>query len=493
MPRHAYMPSDIIWQVSVYAFDDNLDINVTRAFAHAKLGIGKRIDEISPHPDEDLKIEQRKVSLISMHIHPLSNQAKAIIIGGGPAGLSTALRLYQTTNIKCTIYELRSEPTTLGGAIGIMPNGLRLLHRLGVYDALHARGSSHSSLTVHSTQGSILGEQEDIVSYARVQTGFGYLRIKRTDLVDVLLDAVDKAQIPVHFNKRLATIDDSENSGVTVTFSDGSTDTADLLIGCDGIHSYVRQVHVDPDQVPEYSGFSGLFALVPTSNMPASVIAQISGLGVTLTEQGMFMVTLSSAAGDEVFWGLSQQVPLPESGDSRDGWEVHRQKEVDGFKLNIHRILENVHGDWGEVLRHLVNSTNIVKFYPVYRLPLGGAWYKGRCVILGDAAHAMQPHAGQGVSMALEDCFLLARLLKDTTRPLAEVYKRFEEIRRPRVNEIYGLSARNAGIRKKTGSWGLLAKEVAVGMAFWISWALGLDKRGRGQGHLVYDIEEVGL
>ncbi|OGM42002.1 salicylate hydroxylase [Aspergillus bombycis] len=419
----------------------------------------------------------------------MSEHRKAIIIGGGPAGLSTALRLHQTTNIKCSIYELRPEPTTLGGAIGIMPNGLRLFSRLGVYDALHARGSSRSNLIIHSAQGGIVGKQEDMVSYARAQTGFGYLRIKRTDLVDVLLDAVYQAQIPIYFNKRLTAIDDNGDSGVTVTFSDGSTDKADILVGCDGIHSCVRRLYVDPDQRPEYSGLSALSSLVPTSRLSSVAATQVSGIGATLTEQGMFMVMLATAAGDEVAWGLSQEVPLPDAGDSRDGWEVYRQKEVNGFKSNMHQILEKLHGDWGDLLRQLVENTDVMKFYPVYRLPLGGAWYKGRCVLLGDAAHAMQPHAGQGVSMALEDTFLLARLLEDPSRPVAEVYKKFDEIRRPRVNEIYNLAAQNAGVRKTTGPWGLWSKEVMVGMAFWASWALGLEKRGWGQKHMAYDID----
>ncbi|KAE8379373.1 hypothetical protein BDV26DRAFT_303716 [Aspergillus bertholletiae] len=419
----------------------------------------------------------------------MSEYRKAIIIGGGPAGLSTALRLQQTTNIKCHIYELRSKPTTLGGAIGIMPNGLRLFSRLGVYEALHARGSSRSKLVVHSVQGRIVGEQPDLVGYARTHTGFGYLRIKRTDLVDVLLDAVYKAQIPISFNKRLTAIDDNGGSGVTVTFSDGSVVKADMLIACDGIHSCVRRLYVDPGQRPEYSGLSGLSSLVPASKLSFSPAVHVSGIDVTLTEKGMVMTMLATAAGDEVAWGLSQEVPLPDARDSRDGWEVYQQKDVNEFKWNMHQILEKVHGDWGDLLRELLDKTDVMKFYPIYRLPLGGAWYKGRCVLLGDAAHAMQPHAGQGVSMALEDTFLLARLLQDPNRPLVEVYKKFDEVRRPRVDEMYNLAARNAGVRKTTGPWGLWSKEIMYGMAFWASWALGLEKWGWGEKHLAYDID----
>jgi 2-polyprenyl-6-methoxyphenol hydroxylase-like FAD-dependent oxidoreductase len=134
-----------------------------------------------------------------------------------------------------------------------------------------------------------------------------------------------------------------------------------------------------------------------------------------------------------------------------------------------------------------------VNFYPVYRLLPGGVWFKGRCLLVGDAAHAMSPHAGQGVSMALEDVFLLSRLLEDPERPLTKVFEIYDGIRRPRVNEIFKLAAQNAGVRRRTGSWGLWLKEVQISMAMTLSWFFGADKRGLRQGHLVYDIDEVGL
>ncbi|KAJ6079028.1 hypothetical protein N7467_008781 [Penicillium canescens] len=370
---------------------------------------------------------------------------KAIIIGSGPAGLATALRLHRHNNITCVIYELRAEPTTLGGAIAILSNGLRLFDRLGVYDDLLRCGYAGSKLTLHSMRGGVVGMQ-DSVGWAREQTGFGYLRIRRVDIVRVLLEAVKKEGIEVRFGVRMKGIEDV-NGGVRVLFEDGSSDTADLLLGCDGIHSQVRREYVDPLQEPEYSGVAGSFSLIPAAELPAG----------------------------------------------RDGWEEHRKAEVEGFKDNLLRILEGSHGEWSEIVKSLVMKTTVIKFHPIYRLPVGGQWYKGRCLLLGDAAHAMSPHAGQGVSMALEDTFLLSRLLEDSNRSLSDVLAKFDDIRRPRVNEVYAQAAKNASTRRKTGPLGLWMKESAWGIISNLSWALGLDKLGLGQKHLAYDIDEAEL
>lgn len=418
-----------------------------------------------------------------------SNIPQAIIIGGGPAGISTALRL-QKSNISCTIYELRNEPTTLGGAVGIWSNGLRLIHKLGLHDAVLSRGSSRSDITIRSIEGRVLGKH-DLVSWARAQTGFGYVRIKRADLLDVFIEEVGKVGIPIHYKKRLISIKDDEG-GVTATFADGTTDTADLLLGCDGIHSSVRKLYVDPPQTPEYFGFAGMSAFVPASALSEAVAAQIQGgINATLTPEGMFMAMTCTPEDDEFYWGVSGEVSLPETGDAKDGWEVHGKEEVERVKSNLLGMLANAAGDWGATVKQLAENSSVLGFYPVYKLPLGGVWSRGRCLLLGDAAHAMPPHAGQGVSMALEDAFLLSRLLENPNHSLSEVYEKFDKIRRPRINEVAGLATSNAQMRKKTGPWGLWAKEVGIWMYCSVVWAFGLDKKGLAQKHLVYDIDEV--
>ena len=435
---------------------------------------------------------RRKVSSVtSFTFEYASDPWKAIIVGGGPAGLSTALRLHQTTDISCSIYELRPEPTTLGGALSILSNGLRLFHRLGVYDTLLSRGSSNSNVVIRSIEGSVLGEQ-DVVGWAREQTGFGLLRTKRTDLLDVLLDAVQRAGIPIHYNKKLTAIEEDQR-GITASFFDGTSDTADLLLGCDGIHSSVRRLYVDPLQVPEYSGFAGLTALIPSSVLSESAASRLKGINPTLTHEGMFTTVSCAALDDEIYWVFSRQTPLPETGDVRDGWEVRRKEEVQGFKSTLAGLLENASGEWGDILKDIIQNTSAVQFYPVYKLPLGASWYKGRCMLLGDAAHAIQPQASQGVSMAIEDAFLLSRLLKDPGRSLGDIFETFDRIRRPRVDEIASLAARNAVSKEKSGPWGFWFKQHAIWVVMWVFWALGLGRLGLGQKHLVYDIEEEEL
>ena len=170
------------------------------------------------------------------------------------------------------IYELREEPMTLlGGAIGIPSNGLRLLSRLGLYDAMASRGAQTPSVILHSTKGSIVGEM-DMIGWSEKHTGFGYLRIKRTDVMEMLLEAAERDNISISYGKRLERIEENDNRA-TVFFSDGTIDTGDFLLGCDGVHSAVRTKYVDPSCVPEYSGISNIGSLFRHPMLPPRLVS----------------------------------------------------------------------------------------------------------------------------------------------------------------------------------------------------------------------------
>ena len=330
-----------------------------------------------------------------------------------------------------------------------------------------------------------------MVGWSKEKTGFGYLRIKRAELMDVLLNAVQDAGISVYYGKRLVGIEETA-SGVTATFSDGTSDMADLLLGCDGIHSAVRKTYVDPEITPEYSGISNVFSIVPASQLPPAA-ASLEGLNATLTTNGLIALTPCTRSGDSIYWFFSREVTIPGSGYTRDGWEEHGKKEVGEFKATMHGFLKDVQGDWGDLLMRVVDQTEVVKFYPVFRLPLGGRWFRGRCLLIGDAAHAMQPHASQGVSMALEDVFLLSQLLHKSDYSLEDVFRVYDEKRRPRVNEMHKTAERNGTVRKSTSGWRLMVNEVMISGALWFYQTCNLDKLGLGQKPLAYDVEEEKL
>jgi 2-polyprenyl-6-methoxyphenol hydroxylase-like FAD-dependent oxidoreductase len=338
---------------------------------------------------------------------------------------------------------------------------------------------------LHGIKGQILG-QMDMTSWSRQKTGFGYLRIRRTDLMDVLYEAARRADIPIHFGKRLTHIVENDQN-ITVAFSDGSSDHADLLLGCDGIHSTVRSIYVDPGMVPEYSGISNAYSLVPTSDLTIAA-ESISGLNMTLTTDGLLAVSPCTPDGELTYWFFSRELAMPASGETRDGWEERGKEQVETIKSTVLDLIKESEGSWGNILKEMIKQTETLRFYPVYRLPVGGKWWRGRCLIIGDAAHAMPPHASQGVSMALEDIFMLSNLLVACPDSLDEVL--YEQKRRPRVDEMHTVAERNGGVRKKTGPWQLWLKELATSGALGVYSFFGLGRLGLGQKPLAYDVEE---
>ncbi|KAF9876742.1 hypothetical protein CkaCkLH20_05588 [Colletotrichum karsti] len=410
-----------------------------------------------------------------------------IVIGAGPAGLATALLLQRDHHISCTIYEIRPEPSTLGGAIGIPSNGLRLLDRLGLYDQVAAKGAETSSLLLHSLKGNVLGRM-DMVSWSQERTGFSYLRIRRTDIMEVLLKAADAAGIQIYYGKSLRRIEE-RNGAVTACFKDGTSDTADFLVGCDGIHSSVRRLYVDPECTPEYTGISNVYSLVPTAKLPPAA-GSMAELNATLTSDGLLAVSPATSSRDLLYWFFSREVPLPAFGDIRDGWEERGKKEVEDFKDTLLGLLGDSKTEWIETLREIVSMTEVVKFYPVYKLPTGRPWSKGRCLIIGDAAHAMPPHASQGVSMALEDVFLFSKLLGSDCVSLEDGLGQYERKRKMRTEQMLKTTERNGQVRKKKDPWRLRLNEMVFSGGLWIYKAAGLSKLGMGQKLLAYDVDE---
>lgn len=376
----------------------------------------------------------------------------------------------------------------IGGSIGIPSNGLLLLHRLGLYEELARLASTAEEFVLHSTRNDAIVTEANFSGEATQKIGFGYMRTKRSDLISVLLNAAQKEDIPIHYEKSIVSIDDQNNDDyVTAVFSDKTRDTADILLGCDGIHSTVRSLNIDSSIQPEYSGVSAMFSVLKRSQLPDDA-PPITCFNSTFTTDGVLAVIPCTASNDEIFWFFSGEIPVPESGEN--GWEEHRRKEVQEVKNSILDILHQVQGRWGDFVRDLIRRTDKISFTPIYRIPLGKTWSRGRCLLIGDAAHAMQPHAGQGTSMALEDVFVLSRVIKQNpNNSVKDIYLKYDEIRRPRITRIYTASEQNGQLWTKTGPWGLWFRELMAWVVFSLPQVFGWKRGVIPLQDLIYDPE----
>lgn len=226
-----------------------------------------------------------------------SAKPNVAIIGSGLAGLSLALALHQQS-IPVTVYESRPGPLNIGGAVMLSHTALRILDYLGVYKAVREKGYNFETLHYRDLSGKLL-ETYDFGGEDKY--GYKGLHIYRYVLIDELLAAIKEKEIPIQFGRKfLKVIGDSPTDGVTFAFADGSTESATILVGADGIHSTVRE-YLYPDLEPKFIGMAGITAAVPTAQLK---LPEDYHIPVTITSsQGGFVIAPQQIDGSEVLIG----------------------------------------------------------------------------------------------------------------------------------------------------------------------------------------------
>jgi 2-polyprenyl-6-methoxyphenol hydroxylase-like FAD-dependent oxidoreductase len=322
------------------------------------------------------------------------------VIGSGLAGLSLALALHQHS-IPVTVYESRPAPFNIGGAVMLSPNALRILDSLGIYNEAKGKGYNFETLEYRDLPGNLL-ETYDFGG----ETKYGYkaLRIYRHVLIDELLVALKAKQIPIQFGKRFShVVKDSWEQNVTFAFADGTTESASLLVGADGIHSTVRR-YLYPDLEPNFIGMAGITAAVPTAQLKLPPGYHIP---VTISSgQGGFVVAPQQIDGSEVLIGKQQRLSAGEPGWDR-AFVADKQGGVKFLQADNEHFPDFVQNATSHIDPNKVNK------WPFFIVPKLDKWASEtrRVLILGDAAHAIPPSAGQGINQAFEDVYILALLL----------------------------------------------------------------------------------
>ena len=367
----------------------------------------------------------------------------AIIIGGGIAGPATAMALAKA-GIEATVYEARP-----GGADGtgvfltLAVNGIDALRAIGpgTAAAAVAAGFPTPAITLRTHAGKRLGVTS---TGGALADGTVPHTIRRADLYQALHSQALAAGISVLHGKKLVSAQEGPG-GVRATFADGTQARADILVGCDGVYSTVRQL-IDPAApAPSYAGLlntGGYATGVPVDTAPGSY-EMIFG------KRAFF--GYAAAPGGQAWWFAN----LPQRREPTLG-----EAEAVSAAAWRQRFAEMYEEDAGPALELIAASPGFAPVKPVHTVPHLRRWHTGRMIVVGDAAHAPSPTSGQGASLSIEDAVLLATSLRDI-QPASAAFAHFEAVRRPRVEKIIKAAAR-INSNKAPGPAGRLARDLLL-------------------------------
>lgn len=384
---------------------------------------------------------------------------RAIIIGAGIAGPSLGAFLAKA-GIESVICEARDLSTESQGAfLGVAPNGMRVLTELGIATRVEAIGAVCEGFAFHNAAGKQVGLIDRSDDLAKLGTRL--VMTKRGPLQRVLLDEAARRGVKIRDRARLLEIDRSNPKLVVARFEDGREESGDLVIGCDGLRSRVRSLVFPNQPPPEYSGLLDFGGYARIHETPLEV-----GWNVMVF-------------GKRAFFGAFRT--SPDKHEPGEIWWFHNGGEAQPLRSlepeqRRERILHAHAGDPAWIAACVEATPQILGPWPLHEVAALSRWHVGRVAVIGDAAHATSPSAGQGASLALEDAMVLARYLRDQPDP-NHAFASLERIRRPRVETIVRQSRRNARPKAMPGPIAAWVRDRALPIF------IGLGARAQDRGY----------
>jgi salicylate hydroxylase len=344
---------------------------------------------------------------------------RAVVVGGGIGGTAAAVALARA-GIDVRVYEQAQQLTEVGAGVSLAPNGLRMLDGLGVGDGIARLGARHVSTQLRLSDGRPARHQPHQFAQAGRNVG-----IHRADLLALLAGQLPPGTIRTGYR---CTGLRQDAGRALVGFANGTTAAADVVIGADGIHSVLQAFVAEPAE-PVFSGVVAYRGLVPPlDEYPAGTMRMWVG------ESQHFLVFPVRAGRLLNYVGF-----VPSDTSVRESWSAGGDPAAlaahfAGWDPVIGEVIAAISGPGGSGFR-----------WGMYdRAPLP-RWSCGRLTLLGDAAHPMLPHLGQGVNQALEDAVALATLLEAcaSTAGVPRALAAYEELRRDRTARVQAGSRRN--------------------------------------------------
>jgi 2-polyprenyl-6-methoxyphenol hydroxylase-like FAD-dependent oxidoreductase len=313
----------------------------------------------------------------------------ALIVGGGPSGLSAATVLNKA-GIEAEILELNDDLRPLGSGLSMMGPTLRALREVDE-EALAVcvrEGVGHEGLAFGNVEGEILDRvQLPPVAGPGFPGGFG---IMRPTFSGVLAEAATRAGARIRLATTVTALEQTDD-GVQVELSDGTSGTWDLVIGADGLHSKVRELAFPEVPDPFFTGQTVWRAVVPRPTELSGDLAMFYG---PRNKAGC-----NPISDEEMYIFVTENTPDDLERPPREEWPRLIQALLAEYKGLI---------AWA---RERMTNPEKIDRRPMQAILVPPPWYRGRVLLIGDAAHSTTPHLAMGAGIAVEDAVVLGEVL----------------------------------------------------------------------------------
>jgi salicylate hydroxylase len=358
------------------------------------------------------------------------------IVGAGIGGLFAANALV-AQGIPVSVYEQAPDIGEVGAGVFLTPNSVRHLERIGLGPAVETWGArvGHESRYFRHDGAPIAPVQ--VTDSSGWNATFG---MHRADLVEILAGALPVGT--VHTGHRCTGFD-QDDSIARLSFANGASTESEIVIAADGIHSELRP-HVFASSQPVFSGSVAYRGLVSHERVPHWPIDRWQmWLG-----KGRHFLAFPVRAGKLInYVGF-----VPTDEEMKESWSAPGDPDV----------LRQAFAGWDPRIHELLNEVQMTFRWALYdREPLP-VWTRQRLSLLGDAAHPMLPHLGQGANQSIEDGMALAVILAHTDPATApQALRAYERLRRERVAQVQR-GARENGLRYDSAASDLGVRDAEI-------------------------------
>ena len=350
----------------------------------------------------------------------MSNLHNILVVGGGIAGLTVTTALRQS-GFEVDVVELNPKWSVYGVGIIQQGNALRALNSIGLAEKCVAAGYPIDNVRVFTSQGHPLFEiPQPPIAGPHFPPAIG---LARPRLHTILQDAVRSSGANIQLGLTISSLEETDK-GIDVTFTDGTSRQYDLVIGADGLKSRIRNLVFGSEYNPVYMG-----QMCWRYNVPR--FPEVKGLWMFFGEHAKAGFCPLSP---DMMYILLTEASAPDSPPA-----IPEDRLADAFR----DLLAEFGGPVAEIRDRYITDSSQVVYRPFETLLVPSPWYRGRVVLIGDAAHAMTAHIGQGAAMGIEDAIVLAEELatQATQAPLSEALDHYMQRRYQRNKTMVDISS----------------------------------------------------